>query len=281
MTRTALVALLLLATVACGDEGLGGRWHLEIARDTVVLHGDAPTLVPARVIDRRGRDVERVRLRPAAVDPGIVTARLGWLQCRRDGATLVRYEAGRARDSVVVACRRARAVTGPDWLDLRVGDTPVPLRFTAVLPDGRREPIDPLALESRDSIVARVVDGALLPVGPGRTRLHVSLGGLRSNVTVTVTEAIADDTLRLAPGEFRSWRLPRGRYTLTVRGVGRPLRHEEFEVTAEGARCQTNSRYEDSVFCMVYDSAAVAVRDLRAGGDGPRQVAAVTILRTP
>lgn len=278
--RFIAIALVVLAGL------FGARAYFEweparivIERDTLVLYGGSPTRVPYQVVTRRGEDVAWAKPALTGAESFLSVTRL-FLACRDAGSgdVTVRVDELSARFHVI--CRRGSTIHGTGDVDLALGDAPRRVELKARLASGADEVVRPVELRAGDTLVARFVDGHIVPVGAGRTSFRMDLGGLRTAFQVTVTEAIARDTLELRPGEFRSWPLAAGRYDITVRSLVGARSFAELEMTAEGTKCVPSRLDKDTIHCLVTDTAALALYNRHPASTPRSPPTAVSIIRT-
>lgn len=275
----AFACAVLAATASACAPGDGVR--IVVERDTVALYGATSSRLPVRIASANGDPIAMRRKYVRLSSDSAVRHGDAGLSCARAGHADVTITVGDAIASLVARCRPTRTFHATFGHYLTIGDPPRRLDFEAELPSGEREPVEPLDLWSSDTLVARVEDGALLPVAVGRATLGADLGGVRSWARIVVSEDIVRDTITLAPGEFRSWPLRSGRYEFTVRPVTPGTDRRTLEMVTEGVRCTPNTKDEHTIDCFVRDTGAVAMRNLDARPDGAPKVAAVRILRTP
>lgn len=281
--RARVVPIAVIAVVALAG-AVGARmhydWtpaHIEIERDTLRFYGAGFSRVPYRVLNSRG---ERLGMAPtfSQSDSILETGQYSF-SCQRQGATDVGVVVERVTARIHVICRWPRAILGPTALRFARGDAPVPARFKAEFPNGEVAAIRPFEMGVGDSLVARLVDGHVEPVGVGRTYLHADLGGSRIRVPIEVQDHIARDTLALRPGEFRRWSLVAGRYEITVKSLTGARSFEELELFAEGTKCVPSREGGDMIHCLVKDSAVVILQNRSAAGAASARTA-VGIVRT-
>ena len=277
---------LIVGAATCRSADAAGE--LEVERDTLALYGPEPSRLPLRVRTLSGSPsplplpMALGAIHATVVDELRIEENDGWVSCRKNesGATVVRLRLGADTASVVIDCRPAREIHATPFFILVVGDPPQSLDATVTLRSGKIEVAHPTVMDPGDSRVVRVVDGRLTAVGAGRTTLDVDYGGARRTIRVSVSEVVAGETLALTPGEFRSWRLPAGRYELTVKPApGTVLAALKMET--EGARCIRSSRDDDSIHCEVLERGGVAVRNVSQIADGRIERAWLSILRMP
>jgi hypothetical protein len=155
------------------------------------LHAPGESLVLQVVaLDAGGRPVENPSLRWVSSAPEVATVQDGVVVARKSGRATIAAAAGRARASVEVQ------VSIPGQLDIRVDNadfllagSSVPL--SAVVKDEQGKPLRdvPPAWSTSDASVARVEEGRLVGVAPGRPTLTASVGPLSRSIPVQVVRA--------------------------------------------------------------------------------------------
>jgi hypothetical protein len=292
--KAILAVTLCLGVVSCHGNDVA---RIEVARRHIVLYGHAPFALPVRVIDRAGMVVSPLDV-AVRVSPGAVAHLLppNEVECDRAGTANVEVQAGALKERLDVQCRpdavmrvlpSAERVVGdsPSQLkfevEVSVGDAPRPLTFEASFPSGVREVVRPLHVGVMDSQVVNVRADSLIAVAPGRRLLDVELPGQWVFVSVSVSAVQVNDTLALKAGQFRSWALEAGRYTLTVAEVTRRDDLRWLDMVTDGLRCVRDLRAEDTIHCVVYERGTVVVRNLGADQGSPAERASVRIVRRP
>ena len=192
----------------------------------------------------------------------------------------VSYRCAPSEAPAAKRCFPAVRVETESFPVLTVGGRPIRPTLVALAADGARDTVRWRHASSSDSMVARLHGDSIVPVGAGQTTLTVHAGGLNVPLHVTVVEVVAHDSLALAPGEFRTWRLGKGRYEITMDSIGPSADFRGLELTAEGTRCARDGRTGSRVHCLVADTAAVGVRN-RLGAAGGVQRAELWIVRAP
>lgn len=202
--RSAAIASVLLAGV------LGTRAYFDwepariiVERDSLRLYGGGWTRLPYRVVTRRGEEVGWARA--AVTGLGFVKGldAMG-LACAREGEGELLFTLGKLSATMHVRCRFARSISGPTEIETEVGAPPQRVEFRATFASGETEVIEPLYMSVRDTLVARLEGDRVIPLAVGMTSLNMEFGGGRNSLSVSVTRAIARDTLELEPGEFRT-----------------------------------------------------------------------------
>jgi hypothetical protein len=272
-SRAAILALVFV--VAACDRA--PRPPLAFTTDTLTIVGTEPALLPLqRSASGRSPKITGIRFsRHSAV---------AWhrthLACRGDGDAKVMAWSGADSASLLVRCRVAAYVSMvPHW-GLFTGDPARTMRFWARLYSGDSVLVAPLAITTNDSGIVRVVEAALEPRGVGRARLLIELPGKTLRTFVEVRERVADETLALAAGEFRTWRLSHGRYEIWMKAMESAPNSAWLDITTDGARCMRDSRDADTIHCFVRDSGALAIRHLGAPDPRTKRLG-VRVVRNP
>jgi hypothetical protein len=284
--RRALILRLSVIAIVAVAGVLGARsWldrkpaRIEIDRDTLVLYGDGLTRVPYRIVTQRGEEVAWAKPVLAVTDTVLDVGRFA-LSCRRDGRTDVTVTVDELTARFHAICRTATSIRGTTSVALSPGDPPVPVELWAQLTSGDLVRVKPLEMTVRDTLVARLVDGRIMPVGVGRTYVHVELGGIRASVDVSISETLARDTLELRPGEFRTWPLVVGRYDITVKSLTGARSFAELEMIAERTKCVPSNLDRDMIHCLVKDTTVLALHNRHPTGAPRSPRTAVTVIRT-
>jgi len=287
MTRHPLpiraVALFALALAGCDRTASAVAdqvpARLELARDTVVINGPLAVEVPARLVTRSGERLADPRWSVRVVGDSVLRVENGRLACvSRGDAQVAVAAAGFSRD-IFVRCRPVVSFGFPPPLEIALGGPPQTVRVNALGPSGTVESLLAYSLSVRDSGVVAVRDGQVHPIGVGRAAVVVDFGGIATAVTATVFESIAAETLRLAPGEFRSWPLAAGRYEITVTPEQRSAWRTALAMETSGAKCVRDSQRDDVIHCVVRERGGLGVRNQSTSPRGGQVAAAIRVIR--
>ncbi len=156
----------------------------------------------------------------------------GAVTCRDEGDATIRATAGRAATTVFVRCRPVREVRARKWIQLVAGGPGEGLLFFALAPDGHVE--DRLAgeLRVRDTSIAVVNDGLVIPRKAGHTAVTIDVGDAQGVTEVSVYEPVpslaglrpeqrlAAAPVHLARGDTIRWPLPTGTFWLQYLPAG-------------------------------------------------------------
>jgi hypothetical protein len=226
LTGLALVAT-IAATAVAMRKGPPARLFAATgkATDGIVVNNLQPVQLPMRVVDAKGRVLDATGVRyewksgsPLAVSPGGVVA------CDGHGDAVVRATLGNLSRQVVVRCRPVDRLVASSWMTLFLGDAPRDLPFAATGIDGR--PVTELRGKLRvlDSTIATLSGSTVRPIGPGETRVIVTVGDRHATIRVLVHEWVTAFTrlrpdqrlvaipVRLAQGDTVRHALPVGTY---------------------------------------------------------------------
>jgi hypothetical protein len=183
--------LLLVSTVLLGACGSAPATLTLVAsaEGPMHVHGEKRTL-QVTALDSKGRPVEDPELRWVSSAPEVAAVDNGVVVARRSGKTTIAVASGRARASLDVL------VSIPGQIDIRV-DSPdfvlagQSMAISAVVKDEQGKPLRdvPPTWQSSDESVARVEEGRLIGVAPGRATITVSVGPLRRGVAVQVVRS--------------------------------------------------------------------------------------------
>lgn len=242
--RSPALALLGLCIGSCGREPRPDSAptppDLALTRDTIVVNGPAPVQVAGRPFT-----------------------------CTERGDFRLTVSAGGASREVVVRCRPVVSFGFPPPLEMALGEPPQPVTVNALGPSGAVEPLLSFTLSVRDSTVVAIEAGLARPLAVGRTAVLVDFGGISTAVPASVFQELVADTLRLTPGEFRSWPLAPGRYEIAVMPLVPSTSLTALDLTTEGASCVPDARREDLIHCLVRERGGVGVRDQRTSAKVP------------
>ncbi|ATB29159.1 Ig-like domain-containing protein [Melittangium boletus] len=155
------------------------------------LHAAGQTVVvQATALDAQGERVEEPKLRWISSAPEVASVENGVVVARRSGRTTIAAAAGKARASVEVQ------VSIPSMLDIRVDGADFLLAgnsiaISAVVRNELGKPLQdvPPQWSSSDESVARVENGRLIGVSPGRTTVTVTVPPLNRNLAVQVVRS--------------------------------------------------------------------------------------------
>ncbi len=186
-----LRTLLLVSTVLLGACGSAPATLTLVAsgEGPLHVHGEKRTL-QVTALDSKGRPVEDPELRWVSSAPEVAMVENGVVTARRSGKTTIAVASGRARASLEVL------VSIPGQIDIRV-DSPdfllagQSMAISAVVKDEQGKPLKdvPPTWRSSDESVARVEEGRLIGVAPGRATVTASVGPLSRGVGVQVVRS--------------------------------------------------------------------------------------------
>lgn len=280
-------SILFLAVAACVDERpvrlVAGR------SDTVIVNSRGSVPLAVRLVDVNG--VER-RARGAryqlVAGRDVELANDGHVKCDRRGDAEVAATYGELATRVTILCRPIEGFGMPRVLRLAIGGTPAPLDVGAIGMDGK--PVDMVAGSAsvRDSQVAALVDGYVHARARGTTMVDVEAGDCAVSIPVEVIESSRTwdrllpheqyaESLSMAAGELRSWRLPPGRYEISLFGDdGAPAR---LRLASYQMNCAALPGTEQQYSCIAKDRASVIVHHTEPAGRGRRSTANLQVHR--
>ena len=272
-----------LVALGCGRESrLPARQvpaRLDAERDTVIINGPRAVLLPVRLVDTAGVTMPIEAWSLDLRGDSAVHLKAGKLVCRGRGDARVSITVGSLTTGIMVHCRPVAAFGFPPPLELALGGPPAPVRINALTDASDPETLLEFALRVADSSVIAIRDGLVYPVAVGRATVVVDLGGISTAVTAQVYEAIANDTLRLSPGEFRSWTLAPGRYEIGVSPLASPSELKWLSMETEGASCARDPQREDWIHCLLRGRGGVGVRNQAPAGSAATVRALVRVTR--
>jgi hypothetical protein len=197
--------------------------------DGIVVNNLLPVQLSMHAFDAGGHRLERTDVRYQWVSgaPIPVSVR-GVVTCTHRGNAVVRATLGPLGTHVVIHCQPVRALRGASWGNFVLGDSARTLELEAIGLDGR--PVTRIAarLRVRDSTVATLDGGRLLPLRPGSTGIDVEVGDQRTSAKVTVFELVRTfeglrpdqrwvvASVHLLRGASVRWPLPVGLFFLTL-----------------------------------------------------------------
>jgi hypothetical protein len=197
--------------------------------DTVVVNEYLVTRLPVRALDSAGHDVRvtGMRYRQTSGDP-IALSALGIIKCDRSADADVRATLGTLSANFHVLCRPVTDLRTMGGADLVIGDSAKELSIKATGPDSQI--VAPLAgsVVIDDANIASVTGLRVTARNPGMTLVHVRIGNFSRGVMVMTYERVSSleglraeqrnvlVPVRLAHGEMRRWRIPRGFYLITM-----------------------------------------------------------------
>lgn len=264
------------ATTACMDV-LPSR--LIVDADTLVIYKGRGEPVPVRALGRRGQEVYSF-LEVTLSSDSAMRVRREWIDCVGVGESDVTVGFRSLSARLHAVCREVTGFSGASWFNLVLGDSGAPVGVTARLSDGRVIPVPPERMYIRDTSVATLRDGRIVPRGVGHTILGFEMG-VHGLARIDVVQRLAMDTLELRPGEFRQWPLAAGRYDIAVRNMAdAPRSFSELEMIGEGTRCVPAGRDPDLIHCLVSDTGVLVVRNRHAEGTRRSPRTLVSVVRT-
>lgn len=275
--RRILPLLLLASGLACRDATPA---RLTVGLDTLLINGPAPIALPVQAIGHDGQPITRFALDITASSDSAVLVSDGAARCRRAGDATLEFSAGDKRASMLVQCRPIAGFNMAYYDELRVGGPPIPMPLLPVDSLGQRVTEWRAGSRVLDTTVARVRDGRIYPQTFGRTWIVVDFGGLTEVVSATVIELVAEDTVSLARGEYRTWPLPSGRFQITLTSPDSSAWSVPPMLAADGANCALYRSPELTMHCVVERAATVMVRVPERSREAETNVA-VRIVRRP
>ena len=255
----ASAALLVIAALACGDAPPAA---LVVDIDPFLYNGPAPVAVPIRAVDSEGTtlDVPPVITSDA---PDIASVEGNALTCLREGDAVLSATVGALNASLTVRCRPIVSFAPPFWsLDLLEGGPALPLPVQAFAEGGTVVTDLRFSAVSEDTSVVAIVGGDLVPRRMGTSQIMLDFGGIGTSYSVEVAAPVLRDTVRLAAGEYRSWRLGPGRYRAEYAAAeGSPA---AITWRSLAANCSLDTRSDAILHCVVADSGSIVAFARRA-----------------
>lgn len=280
-------SILFLAVAGCTDARpvrlVAGR------SDTVIVNSHRSVLLAVRLVDANGVEHRSTGVSYQLIAGGdVILAEGGRVTCGRSGDAQVAATYAGLSTRVTVLCRPIEGFRMPRELRLTMGGPPAALVVGALGVD--MKPVDMIAgtASVRDSLVAKLVDGYIHARARGLTMVDVEAGDCEVSIPVEVVEARSTtdgllphqqyaESLSMAAGELRSWRLPPGRYEVSLvgdRGTPANLRLASYQMDC-GAFPQTKEKY----LCVAKDRASVIVHQVQPVGRGRQSTGTLLVHR--
>ncbi|MDQ8166031.1 MAG: hypothetical protein P3A28_09805 [Gemmatimonadota bacterium] len=267
--RTALGVSSVLALTACGGGGPPARIVVGIS-DTVVVHSQRPTAIPAEARDAEGLVVAKVAIsyRLTGGDSIPMTSD-GTVTCTRHADAKVTATAGALSTVALVRCRPIRSIHMNGPVQFIAGDTAQPLVTQIVGLNGEALDVVAGSVAIDDRAVAGAEGMRITAREPGAARVTLTVGDSSATADVNVYEPL-DALVRLRPeqkfvavrlslrsGEYRRWTLPAGTWMLTML----PYKDEKrgIRLKVAGASCVPEPISPRRISCTTADSAYVTV----------------------
>lgn len=279
-------SVLFLAVASCIDARpvrlVAGR------SDTVVVNSLEAVPIAVRLVDANGveRRARRVRYR-LIKGPEVALSGDGRVRCDGPGDAEVSATSGALMARVTVLCRPIERFRLPRVLRLTIGAPPAPLEVGAMGVDGK--PVDLVAgtASVRDSQVATLIDGYVHGRARGLTMVDVEAGDCTVSIPVEVIEESRTtalllphgqyaESLSMAAGELRSWRVPPGRYEITLFGDGVPA---HLRLASHEMNCGAFPGTEQKYLCIAKDRASVIVHHVEPAGRGRQATGSLLVHR--
>lgn len=274
-----VAAGLAFASVSATGCGKARAASVTLQRDTIVAYSTEHFRLPLIVRDREGTEPPRWDATLQVADTSILEGESERVRCKRTGRTDVVADVDGQSVRLTVHCRPTARFETLFFHELVVGRAPKPFEIRARFSADSSERVDPISVYISDTTVARLDGDSLVGLRAGNTQLSVNVGGKLLPIYVAVTEIIADDSLALTPGEFRSWTLGRGSYEIWVRGLDAAFSRAATELEGEGTKCFRAQFDEHTINCRIAERGGVAIRNILA--KGPTQRVGVRILKRP
>ena len=280
--------LLFVSFAACADADavrlVAGR------ADTVIVNGREFVPLNLRLVDAAGgmREATGAQFRLVRGDE-VELSNDGHVKCSRPGDAEVTVTHGKRSTSVTVLCRPIVSFRMPRVQRLRIGDPPAPIDVGALGVDGESIEMVAGTMWVGDSRVATLVDEQVVAKARGSTTIEVDAGDCAVSVPVEVVESSPvsydllphqyyAESLSMSAGELRNWRVPPGRYEISLFDAGRapnPLRLASYQMD-----CAALSRTEQQYSCVARDGASVIVRHTESAGRGRESKATLLVYRS-
>ena len=273
------IAMLIVASVTTAVRVPA---RLVVPSDTLIVNGEQPVLVGARLLNRSGQAIWRPGLRYVA-SPA-TTARPssdGSIQCTAMGDAMLTISRGALEKRVLVRCRPIAGFSF-QGVSLELGGPPKELTVNPIGYDRHRVVLLRGQASIRDSGVAQLRGTLVYPVKVGYTLIDVDFsGGTSTRVGVSVTRPAVDTSLKMVGGEFQSWRLPPGYYKLHL-DVAEPSRgRASLLLAATRSNCARGRDGPQDYWCITSDSSTIVVRNPEAPGRGRELSGHLSVVQHP
>lgn len=256
--------------------------RLVVPSDTLIVNGEQPVLVGARLLNRNGQGIWRPGLRyvtsPATT---ALAASNGSVQCMAMGDAMLTISRGAVEKQVLVRCRPI-AWFSFQGVSLELGGPPKELTVNPIGYDRRRVVLLRGQASIRDSGVAHLRGNLVYPVKVGYTLIDVDFsGGMSTRLGVSVTRPAVDTSLKMVGGELRSWRLPPGYYKLHLDVADTSRGHASLLLAATASNCARGRDGPQDYWCITRDSSTIVVRNPNAPGRGRELSGHLTVVQHP
>lgn len=181
-------------------------------------------------------------------------------------------------DAPPPATSDVRRVSLQLFADLTIGEPALFFEAYVERMSGRVDTVPARDIISADTNVVRVVDGGLVGIAVGQSRLRYDVEGFPVRGNATVRERIVRDSVWLAPGEMRAWELRPGWHRITVENAVRPGEARALELAADLICVPDRTEPAETIACRVTQPTRVLLRHTGVRYD--RAMAVVTIYRT-
>lgn len=171
-----------------------------------------------------------------------------------------------------------RRVSLQSFAELTVGEPAMYFEAYVERMSGRVDTVAAREVVASDTNVVRVVDGGLVGIAVGQSRLRFDVEGVPVRGNAVVRERVARDSVWLGPGEVRAWELRPGWHRITVENAVRPGEARALELAADLICVPDRSEPAETIACRVTQPTRVLLR--HTGTRNARAMAVVTIYRT-
>lgn len=266
-----LFSALALVTGACGDSRAAA---IVIEEDPLLLNGPAFVRIPATIVSAEGRSLDR-NFDVATSDADSVAAvENGGVKCLREGNARLRLGVGSLSASLIVECRPVIGFGPFEQVEFELG-VPHAIPVVAYAPGMTRRSRLRYSARVADTTVAVVRNGLLVPLSLGQTTVKLNFGGIETEGPISVVVPVSVDTVQLAASEYFSWRLRSGRFRVSAELPGTTTAATDVRLRAVNANCAHDNLSEQTIYCVVSDSARVVAFASR------NLLAVVRIVRLP
>ena len=261
---------------ACADRAPA---RLEVGvSDTVVINTPRRVPIPFEVVDSSGRPLRaRPRFQWLSGDPVRVSSD-GSVTCVGRADARVRASVETMSTEFVLYCRPMRDFAfflSHNRYSLWLGQSPQPIALVGDGTDGRPVTLIAARLRVKDTSVASLEHGRIVPHRPGTTTIRVDAGDATIRLSVEVIRRVDSPAelrpyeafigrLRLRDDEYRAWPVLPGRYEIRFMPDSGHQAQPAFATTA--ANCARYAEGGPHFSCVASPGAILAFTGAALGG---------------
>lgn len=267
VTRPCYRIAALLVMMACNGDARSPK-----ILDTLVVNSRRPVLLPTSSPNRWTWPLKSDVWEFVSGDQSLLSNPT-YVHCVRVGDMILRLASGNYNRSLVVRCRPVQGFRHMPVLEFLVGDAGQSYSVEPIGIDGQYEQLLAGRAAVRDTAVAKIVDGDVHPVSPGRTALVFQFGDCDIHIPIEVQSRAASprdvtsasqyvEEFGLRGDEAKVWPLRQGRFTITLRTFEADT---SFKMSVTDAKCFPLRREFQSLSCVTTSTSNIAVIRIEAG----------------